>query len=95
MVLYQLKEYQRASGKYGLICENVLGQQGNHWHLPARVLGLTPEKFIILITTRYNATIDSFNKDKLFITYSWKTLEDARKFKNLVNRVAKQKDFKV
>lgn len=90
--LYVAGEFTDVNGQVRIMCDDLVGTSRN-WLEPARILGLQPADFILLLRTEYNANITPYRKNgKLsFIGYSWSTLAEARKFKNFLNAKARAK----
>lgn len=76
-------------------CEDLIGQPGPHWHIPARILGITLEDFILLLKDKYDATIVSFNLENKFLLFSWDNLNKARSYKNEINAQARKTKYQI
>ena len=61
------------------------------------MLGIQPTELVIKLKTEYNANITPYRKDgKIsFIGYSWSNRADARRFKNYINKVAREKNYMI
>lgn len=93
-MLYKATEWEAMSGwKCG--CVDNLKEDSGAWYMPARVLGITPAQFIELVINEYGADRVSFNKDACFFHYAWSSQEKMRKFKNYLNKVAREKNFQI
>ena len=93
--IYQLSEFQSASGTWSVVCVDVLGKKGTHWYYPARALGISIESFINELQDKYKAKIDIYSKENCFVGYSWEKQSDMRKFKNKVNACARKRNFTI
>lgn len=93
MKIFKLSEYEQC-GEIRVICEDLVGTSRN-WREPAKVLGLSTSEFILELKTVYNANLRAYRKDGkvTFVGYGWKSLIDARRFKNAVNRKAREKNY--
>jgi hypothetical protein len=94
--LYVASEFKSVSGDIHIQCDDLVGT-GRNWIEPARVLGIQPTELIMKLKTEYNAHITPYRKDgKInFIGYSWSNLADARRFKNYLNKIAREKNYMI
>ncbi len=72
---------------------NAIGQQGNQWYTPARLLGLSLERYIALLVSVFNANIQGY--DGKTLVYCFKNKNDADKFCKYINQKAKSVAFYV
>lgn len=95
-MLYKSTEWISSSGKVHIQCEDLVGT-GTNWITPSRILEMQVTDFILMLKNEYNANIVPYKKDgKIsFIGYSWDSLTEARKYKNMINRVAREKKFQI
>jgi putative lipase involved disintegration of autophagic bodies len=93
--IYKLTEFQSPTGRWSVVCTDVLKEKGNHWHYPAKALGISVESFINELQNKYKARIDLYSKEKCFVSYSWEKQSDMRKFKNAVNAGARKRNFTI
>lgn len=94
-MIFKLTEFQSAGGRYYVHCAELLGEPGPHWHIPARILNIPLEDFILLLRDKYGATIHSFNKENSFLLFSWDSLVKCRLYKNYINSQARKINFQV
>lgn len=94
MGLYKLTEFQSPTGKYHLICNEMVGR-GPQWHIPARLLVTPLDYFVRDLVEVHGATITKFVKSKKLLLFHWDSLEDCRKFKNLVNAKARKINYQI
>ena len=94
--LYVASEFKSVSGKIHIQCDDLVGT-GRNWVEPARILGIQPTELVLKLKTEFKADITSYRKDgKIsFIGYSWSNLSDARRFKNYLNKIAREKNYKI
>ncbi len=94
--LYKATEFQGASGRFHIQCDDLVGT-GRNWVEPARILGLQPTELIVKLKSEYGATITPYRKDNKvnFIGYSWDNLSNARRFKNYINKVARETNYQI
>ena len=93
-MLYKVTEWETLSG-WHCACVDNLKEDSGAWYMPARVLGITPAQFIELVINEYGADRVSFSKDTCYFHYSWSSQTKMRKFKNMLNKVAREKNFQI
>lgn len=95
-MLFKLKDFESgAKGKYYVHCEDLIGQPGPHWHIPARVLGISLEEFVNLLVVKYNAKGLCYNKENKFLFFYWDKQSECRRYKNEINAQARKINFQV
>lgn len=94
--VYKASEWTDNGGMVHIQCDDLVGT-GRNWVEPARILGLQPADFVIKLKQEFNADIQPYKKNGkvTFIGYSWKSLADARRFKNLINKIAREKNYQI
>ena len=94
-MLYKMTEWE--SPVSGWYCGNVdaLGKDSNAWWLPARIMNLAPADYIQLLITKYKPDYIHFNKEKVLLSFSWKSQAAMRKFKNDLNAAARRVNFQI
>ena len=92
MHIYKAEEWQSPSGKW--LCGDVsaLAADSNDWTYPMQIFDLTPEKYVKLLIHNFNANVH-YNSSANVLIFSFSSLTDCRKFKNLVNKKAREKNF--
>ena len=92
MHIYKAEEWQSPSGRW--LCGDVsaLAADSNDWTYPMQIFDLTPEKYVKLLIHAFNADVH-YNSSANVLTFSFSSLADCRKFKNLVNKKAREKNF--
>lgn len=92
--LYKAIDFTTVDGQTRVICEELIGGSRN-WIEPARILGIQPTDFILKLKNEYNAKITPYRRDGkiVFIGYYWDNLIEARKFKNHINKMARDKNY--
>lgn len=92
MGILRMSEYEDALGKIHIQFDELVGT-GLNWLAPARVLKMSIPDFIMSLKNDYEAELKVYKKEDgsvNFIGYQWSSLIMARKFKNHVNRVARE-----
>lgn len=93
--LYKLVEWQSESGLWH--CEHTSSFPRNvtKWVLPARLLGLEPADFLKYLITEFQPDVIHHNEDCSFVGWGWRNQAKMRKFKNHINRISREKNFKI
>lgn len=91
--LYRMEEwYDQYSDTYH--CNDVYVKGGGVWWLVPRMLQMNPAEYIKMLVEVYHADLVYF-KDKSVLLMSWKNQSEMRKFKNWVNKKAREAQFYV
>ena len=94
-MLYQQTEWQSLTGAWHCNCVDKLSNGSGAWYLPARLLELTPAEFIDFLITNFKPDHFSYDKEKCFCCWSWNNQTDMRKYKNYINKKAREKNFQI
>lgn len=89
MTLLRYEEFQ-GSSKYWYC--NATARQVRWWHLP-RLLDMTPADFVEFLVKYFKP--DSVKWNGKTLIFCWKSQTQMRKFKNYINKVAREKKFYV
>lgn len=66
---------------------------GGKWWTPMRLLGLSPQEYIYLLKDTFHASHFYYKAQFNVLQFSFDTITDARKFKNYINKKAREKNF--
>ena len=98
MRIYKASEWQNGS-KWYVADTSDLAKDSAGWWIPARILGLSLEDFIMMLINEYHATIDGWypesNNGKSLLLFSWANYADAHKYQLYINRVARNKNWTI
>lgn len=94
-MLYQQSEWQSPSNAWHCNCIDNLAGNSGAWYLPARILGLTPADFLKILITDFKPDHFSYDKEKCFCQWSWKSQSAMRKYKNFINAAARKVNFQI
>lgn len=88
--IYKATEWQSPSGRWH--CNDVQDLAGGSgsWWIPCRILGIAPEEYVKLLKERFNASNISYKIETNILLFSWENQEDMRKYKNFINKKAKE-----
>ena len=94
-MLYKLSEWQGGGGNW--MCEHTSSfpQGVCKWVIPARLLGMSADEFIKWLIENYKPDNIYHNEDCSFVGWSWKSQAAMRKYKNYINRIAREKNFHI
>ena len=93
-MLYKCEEWQSGSGLWHCGCMENLAGGSNEWYLPARILGLSPAAFVQYMIKEFNPLVTA-NKEKGLVFFSWQKQADMRKYKNFINKKARECNFQI
>ncbi len=62
------------------------------WYIP-NLLGISSVDYIMLLKDKFHATYIRYKVEYDVLIFSFDTLADCRKFKNYINKVAREKKF--
>jgi hypothetical protein len=91
--VYKLVEWEGGSGLW--YCEHTSSYPEGiqKWVLPARLLGMTVDEFLRWLIDTYKPDRVYHNEDCSFVGWAWKDQSMMRKYKNYINKVAREKNF--
>lgn len=86
-------EEWNSNGKW--LCGDVsaLAAGSNTWWYVPSMLGITPVEFVKLLIDKFNCNSIHYKFEKDVLIYSFSTLADVRKYKNYINKIAREKKF--
>ena len=88
--LYQMTEWE-SNGYWHCGDVSDLGHMSNAWWYPMRILELDINEYVLLLK-EYGA-VNFHYPDANVLLFTWQNQTAMRRFKNLINRTAKQKKF--
>ena len=91
MALYRLEEWEDRGKYYRNYTKE--GKKGGLWFHPARILGISADKYIEWVIKNYNAEVYYHNDDCSLVFIRWNKQSDMRKFKNYINAQARKKNY--
>ena len=93
-MLYKLTEWSGGGSQWYCGCVDDLARDSGHWIYPARVLGLEPAAYIEWAIDFCHPNIH-YNAEKCLVHFSWDKQVDMRKYKNYINKIAREKNFQI
>lgn len=91
--VYKATEWQSGLSTWYVADVQELGTSSGYWWIPLKILGLNPVDFVKLLKNDFNIKHASYSKEYNMLTFSFGSLEDARRYKNYINRKAREKNF--
>lgn len=89
--LYKCTTFTGGSGREYVGDLSDLKNNSNAWWIPCRILGIAPVDFIIImLKDTFNASDFHYNIKTNVLSYSWKNKDDAAKYKNFINKKARE-----
>lgn len=64
-----------------------------YWYHVPQMLGISYTDYIYLLRDKYNVHYMSYTAKYNVLTFAFDTLQECRKFKNDINRIARQKKY--
>lgn len=93
-MIYRMSEWQSGTGVWYCNCIDKLAEDSGHWLHPVRILELSPAAYVQWVIKNYNPQV-WHNKDCSLIFFSWENQSDMRKYKNYINKVAREKQYQI
>lgn len=92
-MLYKTTEWQSPTGKW--YCNNVddLAGIGSKWWIPARILNISLEEYVLLLINTFKVDTIKYLEDGDVLIFSWNSQSAMRKYKNWINKKAKEINF--
>jgi len=92
--IYKMTEWQDAAlGTWH--CNNVShGLKYAMWWIVPRLLEISPAEYVKLLVETFHAEVLYLSK-KGVLLFKWRKQSDMRRFKNTINRIAREKKFYV
>ena len=91
--LYVTSEWQGASGRWYVNDVTDFTSVACKWWAPVRLLNMTPIEYVLMLKNDFNASDFRYTKEKNVLIFSFATQTDARKYKNFINKKAREKQF--
>ena len=91
--LYVTSEWQGASGRWYVNDVTDLISVACKWWAPVRLLDITPVEYVLMLKNDFKARGFQYTKESNVLIFSFDTQADARKYKNFINKKAREKQF--
>lgn len=95
MHIYKLSEWESANGMWNCgDVEDLANGSNKSWH-PCRLLGVTAEEYVQMLADQFAVDYMKYDLAADVLFFSWKSQAAMRKYKNYINKLAREKNFKV
>ena len=95
MRVYNATEWQDSTGQWLVNDTTSMTSIAFNWWCPMRMLNLSVEEYYHLLADTYHATIHHYNPEYNVLIFTFDTQNDAKAFKNYLNKTAKKINFLV
>jgi len=92
--LFKMAEWQGSSGNWYCADTSDLEHDSGVWFLPARMLGISPADFLSKVINEYKPDSIYSNREG-FVCFSWLKQSDMRRYKNWINKEARNRNFTI
>ena len=93
MQLLKMSEWEDNFGYFHCADTSNLGQGSACWWLPARMMNMKPADYVKWVVDNYNPTEVKRANDCSVVWFVWKSQADMRRYKNAINKIAREKNF--
>ena len=94
-MIFRLSEWQSPTGYWHCGCTDDLAHDSGAWYLPARILNLAPAQYIKLVLEEYKPDDYFLDADKCLFFFSWKSQIAEARFRNYINKKAREVGFTI
>lgn len=91
--LYKTTEWQSGSGVWYVADVQELGTSSSYWWIPLKILEISAVDFVKMLKNNFNVYNVRYNKEANVLIFNFKSQEAARKYKNFINKKAREKNF--
>ena len=93
-MVYKQTEWESPSGWHCNCVDNLGGGSGT-WYYPARILGISPAEFVSFLMTNFKPDKFYYDPESCFCSWCWNKQADMRKYKNFINKKAREVNFQI
>lgn len=93
--LYKLAEWQGSSGIWYCEHTGTFPDGVQKWVIPARLMEMSVDNFLEWLIEKFQPDYFNHNKDCSFCSWGWLDQQKMRKYKNTINKIAREKNFKI
>ena len=88
--IFKMSEWQSPNGNWNCGDVEDLANNSNAWWIPCRILEVPVEEYVNMLVNDFKVSYIKYFSDKNLLFFSWDNQTDMRKFKNFVNKKAKE-----
>ena len=91
--LFHMTEWQGGSGVW--YCNDVEDLAGisSRWWTPARMLNMPLDEYVVMLVEEFKVDSISYDPKANVLVFYWKSREACRKYKNWINKKARECNF--
>ena len=90
--IYKAEEWS-SNGRWHCGDVSALAANSNMWWYVPQILGISYTDYIYLLINKYHASHFHYTAEKNVLLFTFASLADCRKFKNDINKKAREKNF--
>lgn len=97
-MLYTMKEWCTPTGHWHTGFVDTFAGDAAAWYQPARILNISPASFVSLVINEYKPdeiTVLGRDSDSPGFIFSWNSQTAMRRYKNFINRKAREVNFQI
>lgn len=91
--LLKYVEWQSATGDWYCNDTSDLSSLRGRWWIPARMMNISPAEYVQLLIDQFHPDYIVYSQEADVLVYSWKNINDCRKFKNWLNAQARKQQY--
>ena len=91
--LYKASEWESYGNWFCNDVEEIGTSIAGKWWVPARILGITLTDYVKMLIDDFKVDKISYDKEANVLVFYWKSQAAMRKFKNYINKVARDKRY--
>ena len=89
--VYKVEEWEN-NGRWFCGDVSALAADSNDWFYAPQLLNLTPTEYVKMLIEKFHTEV-RFRAEKNVLIFSFSSLESCRKYKNYINKIARDKNF--
>lgn len=89
--IYKASEWESPTGQW--YCNDIedLSNGSGYWWIPARILNISLDEYVKLLINTFQVSKISYSIESNVFIFSWSNQTFMRKYKNYINKIAKNK----
>lgn len=94
-MLFKMEEWQSPTGKWHCGHVSSFPKGVSLWIQPARMMNMPVDEYLKWVVENFKPNNFFASDDYSFVSWSWNNIKDMRKFKNKINKIAREKNWQV
>ena len=91
--VYKAEEWKAGNGKWYCADVSSLSRDSSTWWYPCNILELSPVEYVKLLKNKFNASNFHYRTQSDVLLFSFDSQQDCRRYKNYINKIAREKHF--